>query len=207
MKKIFRILVTGIVALSLVGSTICFAAEDAKTASAPAAQVTPVVSSIIPGNVYIPKGTMVQCETINGVNSGVNNVGDRVAFKTLESVVVNGVVIIPKGTAGEAIVKNVKRAGAWGKGGGIELEARHTKTINNIDVPLSLDTKKYGGGQAMVVPWLLVGVFSGFIRGKNQDIPSGTKFTVAVDADVDLGVKPEGLADAMKSPVSSVQVE
>jgi hypothetical protein len=141
------------------------------------------------------------------VASGVNNVGDRVAFKTVESVVVNGVVVIPKGTAGEAIVKNVKRAGAWDKGGGIELEARHTKTMNNIDVPLSLDTKKYGGGQGMVIPWLLVGVFSGFIRGKNQDIPSGTKFTVAVDADVDLGVKPEGLADSMKSPVSSVQVE
>jgi hypothetical protein len=115
--------------------------------------------------------------------------------------VINGVIVIPQGTSGEALVKSVKKAGSFGKGGGIELEAKSTKTINNIEVPLSLDTKKYGGGQGMVVPWILVGVFSGFIKGKNQDIPAGTKFSVAVDSDVDLGVNPELLPDAMKNLV------
>lgn len=201
MNKLFRIFVIGVITLSLVGSTICFAAQNTSTTT------TPAVSTVASGNVYIPKGTMIKCETITPVNSGVNNVGDRVSFKTVESLVINGVVVIPAGTAGEAIVKSVKRAGAWGKGGGIELEAKNTKTINNVEVPLTLDTKKYGGGQAMVVPWLLIGIFSGFIHGKNQDIPTGTKFTAAVDADVDLGVKPELLADAMKSPINSVQVQ
>lgn len=200
MNKSSRIIVIAILIFSLAGSTICFAALDTQPSM-------PVVSTIAAGNVYIPKGTMIKCETITPVNSGVNNVGDRVSFKTVESVVINGVVVIPSGTAGEAIVKAVKRAGAWGKGGGIELEAKNTKTINNIEVPLSLDTKKYGGGQAMVVPWLLIGVFSGFIHGKNQDIPTGTKFSVAVDADVDLCVKPESLAEAMKSSIISVQVQ
>jgi excisionase family DNA binding protein len=201
MNKLFRIFVTGVIIFSLVGSTICFAAQDTNTIT------TPTVSTVAAGNVYIPKGTMIKCETITPVNSGVNNVGDRVSFKTVQSLVINGVVVIPAGTAGEAIVKSVKRAGAWGKGGGIELEAKNTKTINNVEVPLSLDTKKYGGGQAMVVPWLLIGIFSGFIHGKDQDIPTGTKFTAAIDADVDLGVKPELLADAMKSPINSVQVQ
>ena len=204
MSKFFRVFFTGLLTLSLVGTTTCFAVEETK---AVAASATLVISSVVTGNVYIPKGTMIKCETITPVNSGVNNVGDRVAFKTVESLVVNGVIVIPSGTAGEAIVKSVKRAGAWGKGGGIELEAKSTKTVNNIEVPLSLDTKKYGGGQAMVVPWLLIGIFSGFIHGKNQDIPTGTKFTAAIDADVDLGVKPELLAETMKSPVTSVTVQ
>lgn len=203
MSKFFRLLVVGIITMSLVGTSICFASQDVQSAVAP---VVPVVSNVVPGNVYIPKGTMIQCVILTPVNSGVNNVGDRVTFKTIDNLVINGVVTIPSGTAGEAIVKSVKRAGAWGKGGGIELEAKSTRTINNIEVPLSLDTKKYGGGEAMVVPFVLIGVFSGFVRGKNQDIPTGTKFTVAVDADVDLGVKPEELKESMKSPITSVVV-
>ena len=197
----FRMVFIEVIILSLVGCTVGFAAQDVQNTA------VPVVTNLVPGDVYIPKGTIVQCEIVTPVNSGVNNVGDRVVFKTTENIVINGIIVVPQGTSGEAVVKSVKRAGAWGKGGGIELEAKNTKTLNNIEVPLTLDTKKYGGGKAMVVPWLLVGVFSGFIHGKNQDIPAGTRFTVAVDSDVDLGVKPEALADAMKSPLESVTVQ
>lgn len=195
MQKLVRSVLVGFVAVSLLLTSTVFAAQETQTT------VAPSVSSVIPGNVYIPRGTMLQAELLTGVNSGQNNVGDKVMFKLTESLVLNGTVVIPKGTAGEAVVKSVKKAGSFGKGGGIELEARSTKTLNNVEVPLSLDTKKYGGGQGMFVPWLLVGVFSGFIRGKNQDIPTGTKFSVAVDSDVDLGIKPELLADTMKNPV------
>ncbi len=195
MKKRSRLLIILCVIISILTTPIAFAAQDAEKVTKPS------VANIIPGNIYIPKGTMIQAELIQGVNSGKNNVGDRTTFKLTESLVINGVIVVSKGTVGEAVVKNVKRAGAWGKGGGIELEARSTKTINNIDVPLSLDTKKYGGGQGMVVPWLLVGVFSGFVRGKNQDIPTGTRFTVAVDSDVDLGVVPERLASTMTNNI------
>lgn len=200
MGRKLRFAVIAIVIMSFLSATIVFAAPGVDTA------VKPAISTVVPGNVYIPKGTMLQAELIQGVNSGRNNVGDRVIFKFIENLVVNGVVVMQKGTTGESVVKSVKRAGSWGKGGGIELEAKSAKTLNNVEVPLSLDTKKYGGGQAMVVPWLLVGVFSGFVRGKNQDIPAGTKFTVAVDADVDLGVTSELLADEMKNKmVVSVQ--
>ena len=199
MKKTLEGFIRGFIIFCLISSSFFISVSEVQAA-------TPVVSSVVPDNVYIPKGTMIKCEIITPVNSGKNNVGDKVAFKTVENLVINGVVIIPKDTSGEAVVKTVKRAGAWGKGGGIELEARATKTINNIEVPLSMDTKKYGGGQAMVVPWLLVGVFSGFINGKNQDIPTGTKFSVAVDADVDLGVTPEALKDSMKSHIKSIAV-
>lgn len=192
MKKL-NIAIIVVIIMSLLSVPIAFAAQGIEAA------ITPNVSSVIPGNVYIPRGTMLQAELLQGVNSGKNNVGDKVMFKVTENLVVNGVIVIPKGASGQAIVKNVKRAGSWGKGGGIELEANSTKTLNNIEVPLSLDTQKYGGGQGMVVPWILVGVFSGFIKGKNQDIPAGTKFSVAVDSDVDLGVKPENLSDSMKN--------
>lgn len=196
MRKKCHLAIILTIIVSLLSTSVAFAAQAVEEAT------KPVVSSVIPGNVFIPRGTMIKAELLQGVNSGKNNVGDKVIFKTTESVVVNGVVVIPKGTTGDAVVASVKRAGSWGKGGGIELEANNTKTVNNVEVPLSLDTKKYGGGQGMLVPWLLVGVFSGFIKGKNQDIPAGTKFSVAVDSDVDLGVTPELLASAVKNTMT-----
>ncbi|WP_371361961.1 hypothetical protein SRRS_32390 [Sporomusa rhizae] len=195
MSKKFQLTTVAVIIFSLLLTPIALAAESAKTDAAP------VISSVVPGNVYIPKGTILHAELMTGVNSGKNNLGDKAMFKVTENLVVNSVVVIPKGTTGEAIVTKVKRAGSWGKGGGIELEANRIKTLNNIEVPLTLDTKKYGGGHGMVVPWLAIGIFSGFLRGKNQDIPVGTKFTVAVDADVDLGATSETLAESMKNTV------
>ncbi|HWR08364.1 hypothetical protein [Sporomusa sp.] len=193
MGKAFKIAIILTIIVSFLSTPLVFAAEGIE------ASTKPVVTSVVPGNVYIPRGTMIKAELIQGVNSKTSNVGDKAIFKITENVVINGVTVIQQGIVGEAVVKSVKRAGSWGKGGGIELEASNTKTINNIPVPLSLDTKKYGGGHGMVVPWLLVGVFSGFLKGKNQDIPAGTKFSVAVDADVDLGVPSELLANTMKN--------
>jgi hypothetical protein len=167
------------------------------TIVAPVMANTPQVSTVLPGNVYIPKGTLVKAELITSVNSGKNKVNDVVLFKTTEALILNGTEVIPKGTTGEAIVSKIKKAGAFGKGGGIELQARSIKTLNGVDAPLTMDVQKYGGGQGMLVPWLLVGVFSGFITGKNQDIPAGTKFQVAIDSDTDLGVPVGKLAEAM----------
>lgn len=157
----------------------------------------PVVTNVVPGNVYIPRGTLIKVELVTPVNSGKNKVNDIVLFKTTESLIINGTEVIPKGTTGDAIVTKVKKAGAWGKGGKIELTAKSIKTLNGVEIPLTLDIEQYGGGKGMVVPVLLIGVFSGFVHGKNIDMPVGTKFQVAVDGDTDLGVKPDKLEETI----------
>jgi hypothetical protein len=168
----------------------------------------PQITNVIPGDVYIPKGTLIKAEIITPINSGKNNVNDVVLFRTTESVVVNGVEVIPRETAGEAIVTKIQKAGSWGKGGKIELAARSIKTLNGIEVPLTLDIQKSGGGANMVLGVLAFGIFSGFLHGANQDIPTGTKFQVAVESDTDLQVTTEGLSDAIhKSRTSVVTVE
>jgi hypothetical protein len=163
------------------------------------------VSNLIPGNVYIPKGTLIKTEIITPINSGKNKVNDIVMFKTTEAIVINGVEVIPKGTVGEAIVTKVSPAGSWGKGGKIEIAAKSLKTLNGIEIPLTLDAQKSGGGANMVLGVLALGIFSGFLSGSNQDIPTGTKFQVAVESDTDLQVTNENLAEVMnKSNVVKV---
>jgi hypothetical protein len=165
----------------------------------------PQVSNLIPGNVYIPKGTLIKTEIITPANSGKNKVNDIIMFKTTEAIIINGVEVIPKGTIGEAIVTKVSPAGSWGKGGKIQIAAKSLKTLNGIEVPLILDAQKNGGGANMVLGVLAFGIFSGFLNGSNQDIPAGTKFQVAVESDTDLQVTNENLAEAMnKSNVVKV---
>ncbi|AIF53074.1 hypothetical protein UFO1_3531 [Pelosinus sp. UFO1] len=159
---------------------------------------SPQVSNLVPGNVYIPKGTLLKTEIITPINSGKNKVNDIVLFKTTETIVINGVEVIPKGTTGEAVVTKASPAGSWGKGGKVELAAKSIKTLNGVEVPLTLDAKKSGGGANMVLGVLAFGIFSGFLHGSNQDIPTGTKFQVAVESDTDLQVTNETLADVMK---------
>ena len=170
---------------------------------------SPQVSNLVPGNVYIPKGTLLKTEIITPINSGKNKVNDIVLFKTTETIVINGVEVIPKGTTGEAVVTKASPAGSWGKGGKVELAAKSIKTLNGVEVPLTLDAQKSGGGANMVLGVLAFGIFSGFLHGSNQDIPTGTKFQVAVESDTDLQVTNETLADVMKKSnvvtVSTVQ--
>lgn len=168
----------------------------------------PKISSVVPGNVYVPQGTLIKVELITPVNSGKSKVNDNVLFKTTESIVVNGVEVIPRGTTGEAIVSKVRPAGAWGRGGKIELAAKSIKTINGIEIPLTLDVQKSGGGANMVLGVIGLGIFSGFLHGANQDIPTGTKFQVAVEADTDLQVHNDKLAEVMqKNKVVTVTVQ
>ncbi|MDR3564185.1 MAG: hypothetical protein P4N59_22500 [Negativicutes bacterium] len=165
------------------------------------------VSNAVPGNAYIPKGTLINAELISGVNSVDNDVSDVAYFRVLQNVVVNGVVVLPSGTVGNAVVTAVKRSGYLGREGGIEMRARYVQALNGAVIPLTLDIKKYGGKDDKYLPYLWASlyelgytkfaVFSGALRGADQEIASGTKFQVAVDYDTDLGCTPDRLPFVM----------
>ena len=156
------------------------------------------------GNAYVPGGAIIGCELVTPLNSGKNYKGERVQFKTLESVVVNNVTVIPSGTMGEAIVSDVSRAGAFGKGGRISLSTQYIKSLLGVEVPVSFEMSKSGGGQGgwAVPAFLVISVLAGFVRGKNQDLPAGTKFRVTVSNDTDLKVPAEDLARAVDAIVN-----
>ena len=162
----------------------------------------PFSSSRITGNAYIAGGSMISCELITPLNSGKNYKGERVQFKTIQDVVVSNVVVIPLGTTGEAVVSDVSRAGAFGKGGRIIISTKEIPAINGQNIPVKAEISRSGGGEGgwAVPAFLFVSVLAGFVRGKNQDLPAGTRFSVSVENDIDLKVPPEALASIMKSP-------
>lgn len=157
------------------------------------------IANVLPGHIYIPKKTMLNVELIEPANSKTHKKNQQVEFKTTENLIINGVVVIPKGTVGMGYVYEVQKAGGFGRKGVLRIAGKEIKTLNNVSVPLRKGLegkgKTDGGAVAVAAAVSLVGGL--FMKGSNINYPAGTDFQVEVRDNVDLGVTPEELNDAM----------
>lgn len=168
-----------------------------KEEQAAAQKVT--IANVMPGHIYIPKKTMLNVELIEPANSKTHKKNQQVEFKTTENLIINGVVVIPKGTVGMGYVYEVQKAGGFGRKGVLRIAGKEIKTLNNVSVPLRKGLegkgKTDGGAVAVAAAVSLVGGL--FMKGSNINYSAGTDFQVEVRDNVDLGVTPEELKDAM----------
>lgn len=168
-----------------------------KEEQAAAQKVT--IANVMPGHIYIPKKTMLNVELIEPANSKTHKKNQQVEFKTTENLIINGVVVIPKGTIGMGYVYEVQKAGGFGRKGVLRIAGKEIKTLNNVSVPLRKGLegkgKTDGGAVAVAAAVSLVGGL--FMKGSNINYLAGTDFQVEVRDNVDLGVTPEELKDAM----------
>lgn len=161
------------------------------------------LANVLPGHIYIPKKTMLNVELIEPANSKTHKKNQQVEFKTTENLIINGVVVIPKGTVGMGYVYEVQKAGGFGRKGVLRIAGKEIKTLNNVSVPLRKGLegkgKTDGGAVAVAAAVSLVGGL--FMKGSNINYPAGTDFQVEVRDNVDLGVTPEELKDAMNPDI------
>ena len=172
-----------------------------KEEQAAAQKVT--IANVLPGHIYIPKKTMLNVELIEPANSKTHKKNQQVEFKTTENLIINGVVVIPQGTVGMGYVYEVQKAGGFGRKGVLRIAGKEIKTLNNVSVPLRKGLegkgKTDGGAVAVAAAVSLVGGL--FMKGSNINYPAGTDFQVEVRDNVDLGVTPEELKDAMNPDI------
>lgn len=167
-----------------------------------------VVGNVLPRHIYIPKKTLLNVELVEAANSKTHKKNQQVEFRMTENLIINGVVVIPKGTIGKGYVYEVQKAGGFGRKGVLRIAGHEIKTLNNVSVPLRKGLegkgKTDGGAVAVAAAVSLVGGL--FMKGSNINYPAGTDFQVEVREDVDLGVTQEELADAMNPNVPHGQV-
>ena len=86
-------------------STPCFATSlnDFEKSHKPE-QPSVTVSNVLANHIYIPENTIVECELITPASSKKNKVNDVLVFKTTENLVINNVIVVPRGTTGQAYV-------------------------------------------------------------------------------------------------------
>lgn len=156
-------------------------------------------SKIVPGNVYLPKGTPLNVELSNRIDCKLVRKFQNIEFRTTENLFVNDVIVIPKGTVGKGYIYDVQAPGAFGRKGVLRIAGKEISTINGVKIPLmkgiSATGKTDGGAIVVGAVVSLAGGF--FMKGKGISFPAGTDFVVEIREDTDLGCKPHELAKVM----------
>lgn len=147
-----------------------------------------------------PAGTQVALEILDTLNSSRNKRGDAFAIRLLEPVVVNGMIVIPAGTAGTGEVVHTAAARSGGAPGELLIAARKLDLGDRSATLRGLKLGVTGGdnsGMALGVSFA-AGPFAMFIRGREIEIPAGThvvaKLAAAVTAAADATEQPATVA-------------
>lgn len=150
-------------------------------------------------DVYIPKGTKIPLMLTRDISSKTLKDNQQFTLETTENLIVNNVVVIPKGTECQAYVIKARSNGAFGRKGVLDFNIPNIKTINGVEVPLngyiSGSGHSDGGAVAVAAAVSLLGGF--FMKGTNISYPQGQIFITTVSADADLEATNENLAEVM----------
>jgi hypothetical protein len=146
---------------------------------------TMVVGAPATNGQILPQGTSVRLRTLSPLNSMDTKTGDRFDLEVSEDVLLNGRVVIPRGSPAKGEVTMVKKKGMWGKSGKLETRLLSVRA-NGLDIPLRGTVLDKGDtGTAGVVGAILVLPLAGFfVTGTSASLPQGAGFTGLTEADL-----------------------
>jgi len=122
-------------------------AEAQAISSAPSAeqiiqpsQTATLISQPSGPELKIPAGTPIEVEVAYTVNSLDMKPGERISFRVLIPILVDGVTVIEKGALVTAHITQAKRGGHWGKAGKLSWSMEDVVAIDATRIPLAPDT-------------------------------------------------------------------
>ncbi len=148
----------------------------------------------------IPAGLSVEVELAYAVSSQEVRKDDRLSFRVVNPVRVNGVVVIVAGATATARVVKASRGGHFGRAGRLAWTMEDVFAVDGTRVPLRFDGRTVGDskGAKVATQTVLTGVLlgpaaplallTGFKRGENANLPAGKRFAVNVGGDTDVSV-------------------
>lgn len=140
--------------------------------------------------ITIPDGTEISAVTTDTISSKTAVEDDPVTFKVDEDVVIEGAVVIPRGTIIKGVVTKAKKSGFFGRGGDLSVRVESTTTVDNQKLKVRASKGKEGGDKTGTTVALVV-LFGplGFLKkGKNAEIKEGTKIKVFTDEEKKMSV-------------------
>ncbi|MCS7241995.1 hypothetical protein [Candidatus Caldatribacterium sp.] len=154
--------------------------------------------------VLVPKGTLVKVALETDLNSEKNEAGDPVPYVVLEDVRIEGVLVIAKNTRGEGRITRVRRRGAFGRPGRIEIDFGTVEAVDGTRVPLTMGERAIQENKAMAyavgasIAGLAifgpVGAVAGvFVQGEPAKVEKGKEFYLEVAKDCEVAGPLEGL--------------
>ena len=128
---------------------VASSAQAQSSAEAPAAEQTIQPSQspapeVVAGSVTelkVPGGTLIEVQVAYTVRSVDVKVGERISFRVLVPIVVDGVTVIQEGALVTARVTLAKRGGHWGKAGRLAWSMEDVVAADSSLVPLAPETR------------------------------------------------------------------
>lgn len=153
--------------------------------------------------VNVKRGTKITLQLMSDVSSRDLEKGRVVEMMVMMDVIVDGQKVVAAGTYAEGIVKDVRRAGVFGKGGYLEVEGINIRTVDGQRVGIkSMKVSKRGKSRKglaiaagvlipvvgiIVNPYLIPFAVIGLVvKGRNAEISSGTLMTAKILEDIEV---------------------
>src|SRR5690348_4025562 len=143
----------------------------------------------------LEEGTPIKLRLTRTISSASAQVGDQVDFEVLDSISVNGIVVIPKGSIAWGTVTAAQKKRRMGRGGKLNVNIDSVRLADGEKDALRAVKDTNGGGHvgAMTGAMVATGIvfFPAaplflFMHGKDINIPKGTEITAYVAADINL---------------------
>jgi hypothetical protein len=140
----------------------------------------------------IPNGLIVQVEAPFDINSQYFRKGDKISFRVVNPVKVEGIMVIAPGATATAQVSLAERGGHFGRAGRIAWAMQDVVAVDGTRIPLQAGGRVVGDSHGakvatqMILGGLALGIFApvgllvaGFKRGENAIIPAGKRLEVS----------------------------
>lgn len=144
------------------------------------------------------KDTPIRVRILKAVSSATAHAGDAIEFEVLEDVLVDGVVVITRGSTatGNVVVAEPKKH--FGHDGKLAFNITSVRLADNEQAPVRCFHETSGAATSSSSSVVPLG------SGKDATVPQGAEFTALVDGDVHLRREAFGAAkDAPTAPASS----
>ena len=132
-----------------------------------------------PAEIVLTEGTPINVVTAQEITSKAAKPNDPVKFTVNEDLVINGQVVVPKGTAAIGSVINAEKGGYLGKSGKLGVQVESTQTVDGQPLKLRAAKGREGDDKTMST-YVLSAIVPFFLLKKGGDatIASGTAVTV-----------------------------
>lgn len=131
----------------------------------------------VPTSITFPAGAPIVLTTTNDLTSKKSMKGDQVELRVAEDVYVDGVLAIPKGSAGVGTIAMAQDTGAFGQSGKLAVEPLYVKIGNEI-LRLKGDYAEKG---TITAPGAVgMAILTPGITGRSAKIASGTTIPATV---------------------------
>lgn len=155
--------------------------------------------------VKLPQGTAVLVETLYPVSSANFKVNNTIAFAVTRPVIVDGALVIPRGTIAQAKIVRVKKAGNFGRGGALTFEMERIVALDGTKIPVLLSAAAEGGSRAgvlavgaaatsaLIFPYTApAAIVWGFKKGDDAVVRGSKQFAAVIKNDIEVaGLVPD----------------